>query len=315
MGMLLLLSAFSPAHAADVELGGAIDLIGGIALEGDAPVGAVGLRQAEGDLRVGGKDLAFTMQLDVAATFSGDGIFLYSITPERLAAEGGGRGWRLQGGIFPSFFRMESVDPWRNNAVRPSLASARLPGTILGGAAELGDNRGGVDLLIGARPSTVDVFRIDDGPVGLPFVAGARGRLGFDPVRLAGGAWFGGDLGALGFGGMEIGVDANLGVVAPYGEFVSDLQDGHAGFLGADLFPDGLVSPGARVELDSDRGFGFGVGAASTLFDILRVRAEASYQAGSPGVYVEVAVFSKAPVDDDRHGFVDHGAPPKKAPR
>ena len=46
----------------------------------------------------------------------------------------------------------------------------------------------------------------------------------------------------------------------------------------------------------------FGVDVASTLFDILRLKAEASYQAGAPGVYLEVAVFSKAPSDDDRYG-------------
>lgn len=306
-----------PAQAAapNVELGGAIDLMAGVSVGEEGAVGAFGLRQLEGDIRVGSREFAFNTQLDIAATFSGDGIFLYSIAPERLVVEGGGQGWQLEGGIFPSPFRMESVDPWRNNAVVTSLASQRLPRAILGAGAQLGDNRGGVDLLLGAQPSTVDVFALDDGPVSLPFIAGARGRLAIQPVRIAGGAWFGGNLGALGVGGMEVGIDANVGVVCPYGEFVSDLREGHAGFLGADLFPDAVVTPGARVELDSQRGFGVGVGAATTLFDILRMKGEANYQAGNPGVYLEVALFSKAPIDDDPHGFVDHPVPARKAPR
>jgi len=266
MTPILLLLAF-PSHAAEAQFGGAINLVAGITAGESGAVGALGLQQAEGDVRVGARDLAFTMQLDLAATFSGDGIFLYSISPERLVAEGGGPQWKLQGGIFPAYFRMESVDPWRNSAVVRSLASARVPGTVFGAGAELGGDKGGVDLLLGVQPSTVDVFRIDDGPVWLPFIAGARGRVAIESVRIAGGAWFGGNLGALGFGGLELGVDANLGVVVPYGEFVSDLQAGHAGFLGADLFPDGVVSPGARIELDSQRGFGVGVSAASTLFE------------------------------------------------
>ena len=312
---LLLFAAFAHAASPNVELGGAVDLMAGVTVGEGGAVGAFGLRQLEGDLRVGSPEFGFNTQLDIAATFSGDGIFLYSIAPERLAVEGGGKGWKLEGGVFPGYFRMESVDPWRRNGVVTSLAAQRLPGAILGAGAQLGDNRGGVDLLLGAQPSTVDVFAFDDGPVSLPFIAGARGRIGIQPVRIAGGAWFGGNLGALGVGGMEVGVDANLGVVCPYGEVVSDLREGHAGFLGADLFPDGVVTPGARVELDSQRGFGVGVGAAATLFDILRLKGEANYQAGNPGVYLEVALFSKAPIDDDAHGFVNHPAPARKAPR
>jgi hypothetical protein len=313
--LFTLLLATARAAAPNVEVGGAIDLIAGVTAGDNGAVGALGLQQAEGDIRVGTEEFAFATELDIAATFSGEGIFLYSIAPERLAVEGGGQGWRLEGGIFPAYFRMESVDPWRANGVVASLASARLPGQVLGAGAQLGDNRGGVDLLLGALPSTVDVFRIDDGPVSLPFIAAARGRVGFESVRLAGGAWFGGNLGALGFGGLEVGVDANLGVVSPYGELVSDLREGHAGFLGADLFPDGVVTPGARVELDSQRGFGVGVGAACTLFEILRLKAEANYQAGNPGLYLEVAVFSRAPMNDDAHGFIDHPAPSRRSPR
>ncbi len=317
MSMFLLLLLRLPAYAAppNVELGGAIDLIAGVTAAEGGAVGALGLQQAEGDLRIGSPEFAFNAQLDIAATFSGEGIFLYSIAPERLSVEGGGKAWKLEGGVFPAYFRMESVDPWRANGVVRSLAHARLPGAVLGAGAQLGDNRGGVDLLIGAQPSTVDVFRLDDAPVSLPFIAGARGRLGVQSVRIAGGAWFGGHLGAMGVGGMELGMDADLGVVVPYGEFVSDLREGHAGFLGADLFPDGLVTPGARVELDSERGFGVGVGAAATLFGIVRLKGEANYQAGNPGVFVEVAVFSKAPIDDDARGFVNRPAPARKAPR
>lgn len=313
--LLPLLLAAVHAAPPNVELGGAVDLMAGVTTGEGGAVGSFGLRQLEGDLLVGGDEFAFNAQLDIAATFSGEGIFLYSIAPERLVVEGGGKGWKLEGGVFPGYFRMESVDPWRSNGVVTSLAARRLPATILGAGAQLGDNRGGVDLFLGAQPSTVDVFKLDDGPVALPFIAGARGRIGIQPVRIAGGAWFGGNLGALGVGGMELGFDAALGVVTPYGEFVSDLRDGHAGFLGADLFPDAVVTPGARVELDSQLGFGVGVGAATTLFDILRLKLEANYQAGHPGLFLEVALFSKAPIDDDPRGFVDHPAPVRKAPR
>lgn len=298
--MLLLL--LHPAFAADTQLGGAVDLLAGVSVVGDGAVGSFGLRQAEGDLQVGSREFSFVTQLDLAATVSGEGIFLYSIAPERLYVQGAGRGWTLQGGVFPGFFRQESVDPWRNSMVSNSLASARTPGAILGANAALGGPKAWAELMVGFAPSTVDVFRFDDAPVALPFIAGARGRFDLGTAHLSGGAWFGGGFGSLGFGGLELGGDVDLGVVDPYGEFVSDLRDGHAGFLGADLFPSSPVSPGARVEFDSQRGFGVGVDVASTFFDILRIKAEASYQAGNPGVYLEVAVFSKAPIDDDRHG-------------
>lgn len=302
MTLFLLQTALPSAFAADAQVGGAVDLVAGVTVGEAGTVGSFGLRQVEGDIQVGGRDFNFVTQLDLAATVSGDGIFLYSIAPERLVVAGGGKGWNLQGGIFPAFFRVESVDPWRNSFVLPSMASARTPYTILGGGAEFGGPSAWVNLLVGFQPSTVDVFKLDDGPVSLPFIAGLRGRFDLGNAHLGGGAWFGGNFASLGFGGLELGGNVELGVVSPYGEFVSDLRDGHSGFLGADLFPSSVVSPGARVELDAQRGFGVGVDVASTLFDILRIKAEASYQAGNPGVYLEVAVYSKAPVDDDRYG-------------
>lgn len=306
---MLLLLPVSVAFAGNATVGGAIDLVAGVQVAPGVAAGALGLQQAEGDVHWGSESFWFDAQIDAAATFSGEGVFIYSLAPERLALGGGGRSWRAWGGIFPGFFRMESVDPWRSQFVRPALATARVPGAILGAGAEFGGPKAGVSLLVGAQPSTVDLFQIDDGPVSLPFVAGARGRVTLSAVEVAGGAWFGGGLDSLGFGGLELGTAVDLGVVVPYGEFVSDLRQGHAGFVGADLFPDGVVSPGARVELDAVRGFGVSVGAASSLFDILRIKAEASYQAGAPGVYLEVALHSKEPVDDDRFGRSPRPAP------
>ena len=299
MHMLLLLVV--PSLAADTQIGGSADFIAGIAV-GEGGM-ALGLQQAEGDIKVGDDDFAFEAQVDVAATFSGEGILLYSIAPERLLIEGGGGGWKAWGGVFPGFFRLESVDPWRNQMVKGSLASSRVPGAILGGGAEFGGPAAWVDVMVGALPATVDVFRLDDTGMGpMPLIVGARGRFDVQSVHFGGGAWFSGDIAAIGFGGLELGVAIDLGVVSPYGELVTDLREGHAGQVGADLFPDGAVSPGARVELDSQRGFGVAVGVASTLFEMLRVKGEASYQAGSPGIYLEVAVFSKWPADDNRYG-------------
>ncbi len=301
MHMLLLL--LPSALAGNAEVGGAVDLIAGVAFAGDTSVASFGVQQAEADLKVGGDGFAFVMQLDTAATVSGDGLLVYSLAPERLTVGGGGRGWRAWGGVFPGIFRLESVDPWRRQAVVASMASARVPGAVLGGGADFGSAKGGVSLLLGFAPATVDVFRLDDvGPTSLPLIAGARGHATFSTVEVAGGAWFGGGFDALGFGGLELASVIDLGVVVPYVEFVSDLGEGHSGFVGADLFPTAIVSPGARVELDSTRGFGVGVSVASTAFEILRFKGEASYQAGNPGVYLEVAVMSKAPVDDDRFG-------------
>ncbi len=301
------------ALAADAQVGGAVDLVAGMNFQGQAAVGTFGLQQAEGDVKVGGPALNFEAQLDVAATLSGDGLFVYSLAPERLQVAGEGAGWRAWGGVFPAFFRLESVDPWRRQFVVGAMATAHTPGAMLGGAAELGGPKGGVSLLLGVQPATVDIFRFDEVGLGpLPFLAGARGRVMVNTVELAGGAWFGGGLGGLGFGGLEVATVADLGVVVPYGEVVTDLAASHAGFVGADLFPDAVVSPGARVELDSVRGFGVAVGAASSLFEILRIKAEASYQAGAPGLYLEVAVHSKAPADDDRFGRPSPlPAPPK----
>lgn len=316
--VFMLLIPLSAALAGNATVGGAIDLVAGVNLAPGAAVGSFGLQQAEGDVLVGGKEFSFELQLDAAATLSGEGLFVYSLAPERLTVGGGGRGWRAWGGIFPGFFRLESVDPWRRQFVVASMASGHVPGAVLGGGGEFGGPKASVAVLLGVQPATVDLFRVDDVGFGaLPFIAGARGRVQVSSVELAGGAWFGGGLGGLGFGGLEVASVVDLGVVVPYGELVTDLSTSHAGHLGADLFPDGVVSPGARVELDSARGFGVAVGAASSLFEILRIKAEASYQAGAPGVYLEVAVHSKAPVDDDRFGRrtdLEGPKPPAKKP-
>ncbi len=289
--MLILLSL---ALADDVQVGGAIDLAGGSDFTGDSGVG-LGLRQVEGDLRVEGENVGVELQLDTAAVLTGDGLFIYSLGPERLVGEGFGKGWRLAGGVYQAPFRMESVDPWRNALVTPSLVSRRVPGAMLGGELTLGGPVASVVLVAGGQPYTTNVFDLDQaGP--MPFLAGARGEFDVEVVELGLGAWAGGINGAP-FGGLEAGARLDLLIVGAEAEIVTDLRDDHALSLQGEIWPDGLFSPVTRVEFASE-GFGVAVGASSTIADIVKLKAEASYQAGNAGVYLEAAVFSKWPGDD-----------------
>ena len=285
------------AYAAEVQVGGALDLIGGLTACDGCPVQlAGGLRQAEGDLRVAEGQLAFELQLDTAASVNGDGVFIYLLSPERLVAEGFGDNYRVSAGIFQAPFRIESVDPWPGPQVTPSLLSRRLPAAILGGEVTVHSQVVGATLVVGAQPATTNVFELDEGyGAPLPFLAGLRGRVVTGAVDVGGGAWFGGGLDGIGFGGAELGARVDVDIVAAYGDVTSNFQSTHCIVLGTELWPTSVVSPSARVEFDAPEGFGVAVGVGSTLWEILRLKAEASYQAGNPGVYAEVALFSTWP--------------------
>lgn len=285
------------AAAAEVQVGGALDLIGGLrACEGCPVQLAGGLRQAEGDLRVAEGHLAFELQLDTAASLDEDGVFIYLLAPERLAAEGFGDNYRVAGGILQAPFRIESVDPWPGPQVMPSLLSRRVPGAYLGGELTAHSDVVGGTLMVGALPPTTNVFELDDvAGAPLPFIGGLRARVMSDGVDVGGGAWVNGGLDGFGFGGAELGARVNANIVAAYGDVMSNFRDVHSVVLGTELWPDAVVSPSARVEFDAPAGFGVAVGVGSTLFEILRLKGEVSYQAGNPGVYAEIAVFSKWP--------------------
>lgn len=285
------------AFAADVQVGGALDLVGGItACEGCPVQLAGGLRQAEGDLRVAEGHLAFELQLDTAASLDEDGVFIYLLAPERLAAEGFGDHYRVAGGILQAPFRVESVDPWPGPQVMPSTFSRRVPGAYLGGELTAHSDVVGGTLIVGAQPPTTNVFELDElSGAPLPFIAGLRARVMTGGVDVGGGAWVGGGLDGFGFGGAELGTRVAVDIVAAYGDITSNFRDIHSVVLGTELWPDAVVSPSARVEFDAPAGFGVAVGVGSTLFEILRLKGEVSYQMGNPGVYAEVAVFSKWP--------------------
>jgi hypothetical protein len=297
--MQLLLASLA---SAETMLGGAVDLAGGVCAGDPCSNAGFGLRQAEGDLRTEGEHAAFEVQADLAAQLTGDGLFIPYFAPERLVGEGFGERWRVSGGVFQGPYRIESVDPWRNPFVTPSLVSARVPGAIVGGDAELGSPVASVEVFGGVLPATVNVFDLDQFSAnGLPFIGGLHGRVDIAVVSLSGGAWFGGSPASPGFGGAEIGGRMDLLVVGAYADFTGDFAGHGAGLLGAEIWPNGLFSPGSRLEFDSERGFGFAVGASSTIADLLRLKAEASYQDGGAGVYLEVGIYSAWPDDDVHH--------------
>jgi hypothetical protein len=292
--MLPILLVVFAASGAEVKVGGALDLMGGVtACEGCPPQVGGGLREAEGDLRVADEHLAFEIQLDTAASVGSDGVFIYKLAPERLVGEGFGDAYRVSAGIFQAPFRIESVDPWVGPQVMPSLFSRRVPGAILGGEVTVHSEVVGATVVIGGQPATTNVFELDDfSGAPLPFLAGLRARVRSGNVDVGGGAWFGGGLDGFGFGGAELGARVDVEVVSVYGDLMSNFADSHSIVVGTELWPEAPVSPSARVEFDAPQGFGVAVGAGATFFELLRIKAEASYQAGNPGVYLEVALFS-----------------------
>lgn len=292
--MLLLVAS---AHADELRVGGAVDVVGGVDAESGAAV--VGLRQLEGDLRAGSGALAFELQLDTAATFTGDGVFLYALGPERLVGEGLGKDWRLSLGIEKAPFRVESVDPWHNALVSYTMLSRHVPDSVLGAALVLGPPQTNLTLLAGGQLGSTNVFAFEQWTP-MPFLVGARGKFDVDAVELAAGAWAGG-LDRFELGGLELAARVDAGLVGAQAEVVSNLSTAHAASVQGELWPRGLLSPVARVEVATE-GLGVAAGLSSTLFDLLRLKAEAGYQAGAAGIYVEAAVFSAWPGDDAPRG-------------
>ena len=148
IGIVNLIFAFllqSPANAADVEVGGGIDLVAGVV---HPPAGAWssagGVRALEGDLQVRGGAVTFEAALDASATFAMPLPIVFALVPEQLTLTGDtGPVW-ISGGVAPAPWRIEAVDGWDNALVtwsaahRGYLAGSLLAVEVGGGTPERG---------------------------------------------------------------------------------------------------------------------------------------------------------------------------------
>lgn len=282
------------AHAADFTVGGAVDATAGVAVVDQAAAGSASLRQVEGDVQLGGDALNLRADIDFSLVWNGT-VALAGVSPEWLALRGESDTFHAQAGFFPAPWHGEARDPWEEPLVSFGETDDVLPHALVGASAGWGDDTFSVDGVIGLEGAPLDFVHPD--ALGLrssDVVLGAHAGLDTDVVDVGGGvytapyreAWFGAQLDAR----------ADIGVVRLFGEGVY-AERAWGGQIRGEVFPDGTLSPVARVEYVQGLGPGGALGISSTFAKMLRAKVEGSYREGVPGVYAELAIFGSTAKD------------------
>lgn len=276
------------AAAAEIQVGGAVDAMGGMLLVDEELAGVAALRQLEGDLQLGGPALNLRLDLDLQLSWTGS-VGLAGIGPEWLAVRGEGSDFRAAAGFFPAPWHGESRDPWMEPLVTLSPTDLVLPRAMVGAAAGFGAEKAGFEVILGLEGAPLDLVA----PEAI-VLSGADGLVG---AR----AWFDSDKFSLGGGvfsmpwrepiGAQLDVRGDIGVVRLFGEalYASGALGGQAR---VELWPEGRLSPVARGEYVQGYGPGFAAGISSLWEELFRAKLELSWRTGVPGAYAEVAVFS-----------------------
>lgn len=280
----------SLAWAADVTVGGAVDAMGGLVMNGDAVGGIASLRQAEGDVQLGDEGLNLRLDLDVSLTWNGE-VGLAGVGPEWLAVRGQTQEFRAVAGFFPAPWHGEARDPWMEPLVTLSPTDDVLPRALAGAGGGFGSEKVGLDFLAGLEGPPVELVAPESIRLsGQDAILGLHGFVDTEAVDLGGGfytlPWRASPFGA------QLDVRADIGVVRLFGEGVWG-ESRFGGQLRGEVWPDGMLTPVARVEYLQGSGPGFAAGISSVWEKIVRAKLEASYRAGTPGVYAEVALFSE----------------------
>jgi hypothetical protein len=288
---LLLLSRL--ASAVDVQLGGGLDVMSATSLEGAGT--GLQLRQLEGDLQLGSETVTARLDLDIAATiWDGSALLpVYALGPEQLTVRWQPSDFYAQGGIAPGPWRLDHVDPWDNALVSTTLLNRLVPGSVLGAEAGFDNGPVVVRAVGGADAPFFDFLHLGNlGPTVFRPIVGAHALADVGVVEIGGGGWWRPLDASL---AAQLGLRANIGIVGAFGEIVGGTGNVVGGQVGASIWPEGLVSPSARVELVHGVGPGIAVGVTSTLVKVLKLKAEASYEAGYAAAYLEASLASPWP--------------------
>jgi hypothetical protein len=288
---MVLLGIVAWAHAADVTLGGGVDLAAGVVHAPGAWTGQAGMRQAEGNLTVVEGGFEAVVALDARLGFTPAPV-LFALVPEQLTVGGDtGPVW-LQAGIAPAPWRLEAVDGWDNALVTWSMADRRvLPGSFLGAEVGVGDRDRGVAFLggldLGAGLNLL-------GPVGsqvvsAPLIAGVHARITSDNVRVAGGVFTWPDRPSV---VAQADATFDFDSVLLLAQVTGGWNAPFAGHVELDILPDGVVTPVVRGEwLGALPGAAAGVRVRPVRW--LFLKAEMAYADGAPQGWVEAAVYGE----------------------
>ncbi|MDP2312717.1 MAG: hypothetical protein Q8P41_07415 [Pseudomonadota bacterium] len=287
----------SDATAADLTLGGGVDLAAGVVHAPGAWTGQAGMRQAEGNLTVTEGGFEGVVALDARVGLLP--VVLFSLVPEQLTVGGDtGPVW-LQAGIAPAPWRVEAVDGWDNALVTWSMADRRaLPGSLLAAEVGVGSRDRGVAFIGGLDLGQgLDLLGgVGGAVVSAPLIAGVHGRVGGDGVRVAGGvfAWpdrpaVVGEVDAtLDFEGWRLIGQVTGGWNAPFG-----------GHVELDVLPEGIVTPVLRGELLAGVP-GAAAGVRVRPVPWLFLKGEMAYADGAPQGWVEAAVYGETRVRGEK---------------
>lgn len=301
---MLLFVLVRAAGAAEVDVGGAVDVAAGVHLarEGGVSPAATetwaGLREVEGDLRAKAGAVVLTLEID--ATLSGDGVPLglapstdlgrtVWISPEVATLAVVAKGATLAIGAAPGPFRVEGIDGWERAMVTRAGIAALVPDQVVGGTLTLGGDRGRVVAVGGSATDAALILATEGSALAAAWspVVGLRGEFGGD-------AWSAG-AGAFAHEGVafEAGGRGELGPVEVSGEGV--LGTAQSGVMAqVALFPDGLVAPAVRGEWIAGA-LGGALGVRVNPASWATVKVEAGYRDGAAYGAAEVAAFSPWP--------------------
>ncbi len=283
------------AAAADVDVGGAVDVLNTTTFAPSVQ-GALALRQVEGDLAIAGEHVSARFDLDFNATLLSNGALLtvYGLAPEQATVRYHTGAFFVEGGIAPGPWRIEKVDPWDNAFSAFSMNTLLLPGSILGGSIGMTGAGFTGQVVAGLDAPRYDVFHLSEfGERNFGPIVGVDGAYATDAVTLRAGAWSRPTVGPL--FGVELGVRVNVGIVGGGVELVGNSNRAIGGQAEVAIWPSGVISPMGRFEYADAFGPGGGLGVASTLVKVVRLKAEVDYQNHAPAAYLEVSIASPWP--------------------
>ena len=300
----LLLVFSGLAHAADVDVGGAVDILNTTTFT-PAVADALALRQVEGDLAITGEHVSARFDLDFNATILSNGALLtvYGLAPEQATVRYHTGAFFVEGGVAPGPWRIEHVDPWENAFSAFSMDTVLLPGSILGGSVGLTGAGFTAQVVGGFDAPKYDLLHLSTlGTSNFGPLIGIDGAYATDVVTLRGGVWSRPTIGPL--VGVELGARLNVGIVGAGVELVGNSNRAVGGQAEVEIWPAGVISPMGRFEYTDAFGPGVGLGVSSTLVKIVRLKAEVEYQNHAPAAYLEASIARPWP---PKHG----GAPSK----
>jgi hypothetical protein len=308
---LLIASALAAKRSDDVVAGGGIDATAGLAFPArDETTNTGGLPQVEGDLGFRTGALSGRIDLDLSVLLVNGHLVPVTLVPEQVWVRVTGGDVYLAAGDLVPPWRAESPDPWDRALTTVSMLSLHaVPREMAGGWLGWNGQQGGLSLLGGVDLGQgVDLLSPPAAwAPDAPFLVGAHGWLRDKGFQVGGGVYYRPETK---IGGVEVDGQLDVDFVLLDAQAVAGIHAPTGASLSAELFPDLLVAPAARLEVYGKRGGG-ALGMVIRPVEFVRVGAEGAYIDGLPSVWVSADIFAPAtshrlgdggnPDEDHRH--------------